>query len=58
MRGHRRDAGQGGQVDITAARVCVGDLSGMSLDDALFAVVVAQIYCRRELRNHPGGGVE
>lgn len=30
-------AGAGGTVDITAARACVGDLSGLSLEDALFA---------------------
>ena len=30
-------AGPNGRVDITAARVCVGDLAGLSLDDALFA---------------------
>ncbi len=36
-------AGRGGQVDITAARVCVGDLSGMSLDDALFAATAGDV---------------
>jgi DNA polymerase-3 subunit delta len=30
-------AGQGGRVDLDAARVCVGDLAGLSLDDAMFA---------------------
>jgi DNA polymerase-3 subunit delta len=30
-------AGQGGRVDLAAAMECVGDLSGLSLDDALFA---------------------
>jgi DNA polymerase-3 subunit delta len=36
-------AGKGGRVDVTAARVCVGDLSGMSLDDALFAATVGDV---------------
>lgn len=30
-------AGVGGRVDLEAARVCVGDLAGLSLDDALFS---------------------
>jgi DNA polymerase III subunit delta len=29
--------GSGGQVDLDAAQACVGDLAGLSLDDALFA---------------------
>jgi DNA polymerase-3 subunit delta len=36
-------AGPGGQVDITAARVCVGDLAGLSLEDALFAATSGNI---------------
>jgi len=55
-------AGQGGQVDLTAARVCVGDLSGMSLDDALFAATAAMLAGRigrwswRWRRGHGGRG--
>ncbi|MBU6497718.1 MAG: DNA polymerase III subunit delta [Rhodospirillales bacterium] len=30
-------AGSGGRVDLETARLCVGDLAGLSLDDALFA---------------------
>jgi DNA polymerase-3 subunit delta len=30
-------AGAGGRVDLTTARMCVGDLAGLSLEDALFA---------------------
>jgi DNA polymerase-3 subunit delta len=30
-------AGPKGRVDLAAARLCVGDLAGLSLDDALFA---------------------
>jgi DNA polymerase-3 subunit delta len=30
-------AGPGGTVDLQAATICVGDLAGLSLDDALFA---------------------
>lgn len=30
-------AGAGGKVDLEAAMACVGDLAGLSLDDALFA---------------------
>jgi len=30
-------AGPGGSVDVMAARQCVGDLSGLSIEDALFA---------------------
>ena len=36
-------AGRDGQVDITAARVCVGDLAGLSLDDALFAATAGDV---------------
>jgi DNA polymerase III subunit delta len=36
-------AGQGGAVDIVAARVCVGDLAGLSLDDALFAATSGDV---------------
>lgn len=32
-------AGEGGRVDLDAARQCVGDLSGLSLEDALYAAV-------------------
>ena len=35
--------GQSGTVDIDAARVCVGDLAGLSLDDALFAATSGDI---------------
>jgi len=35
--------GQGGTADIEAARVCVGDLAGLSLDDALFAATAGDI---------------
>jgi DNA polymerase-3 subunit delta len=35
--------GPRGQVDLTAARVCVGDLSGLSLDDALFAATSGDV---------------
>ena len=35
--------GAGGTVDIDAARICVGDLAGLSLDDALFAATVGDI---------------
>lgn len=35
--------GQGGTADIDAARVCVGDLAGLSLDDALFAATSGDI---------------
>ena len=36
-------AGPGGQVDLTAARLCVGDLAGLSLDDALFAATSGDV---------------
>jgi DNA polymerase-3 subunit delta len=36
-------AGRGGQVDVTAARLCVGDLAGLSLDDALFAATAGEV---------------
>lgn len=35
--------GQSGTVDIDAARTCVGDLAGLSLDDALFAATSGDI---------------
>ena len=36
-------AGAGGRVDLDAAMACVGDLSGLSLDDALFAATVGDV---------------
>ncbi len=36
-------AGPGGRVDLDAARVCVGDLSGLSVDDALFAATSGDV---------------
>ncbi len=33
----------GGRVDLTAARTCVGDLAGLSLDDALFAATSGDV---------------
>jgi DNA polymerase-3 subunit delta len=36
-------AGRDGRVDATAARVCVGDLAGLSLDDALFAATSGDV---------------
>ncbi len=36
-------AGPGGTVDILAARICVGDLAGLSLDDALFAATSGDV---------------
>ncbi|MBN8889232.1 MAG: DNA polymerase III subunit delta [Acetobacteraceae bacterium SCN 69-10] len=36
-------AGAGGEVDIVAARVCVGDLAGLSLEDALFAATSGDV---------------
>lgn len=36
-------AGEGGRVDLDAARMCVGDLAGLSLDDALFAATAGDI---------------
>lgn len=35
--------GQGGQVDLAAAEQCVGDLAGLSLDDALFAATAGDV---------------
>ncbi len=36
-------AGTGGRVDLDAAMACVGDLSGLSLDDALFAATIGDV---------------
>ena len=36
-------AGSGGRVDLDAAMACTGDLSGLSLDDALFAATVGDV---------------
>jgi DNA polymerase-3 subunit delta len=36
-------AGGDGHVDVTAARVCVGDLAGLSLDDALFSATAGDV---------------
>ena len=36
-------AGTGGRVDLDAAMACVGDLAGLSLEDALFAAVVGDV---------------
>ena len=36
-------AGPGGRVDLDAAMACVGDLAGLSLDDALFAATAGDI---------------
>lgn len=36
-------AGDGGRVDQATARLCVGDLSGLSLDDALFSAIVGDV---------------
>jgi DNA polymerase-3 subunit delta len=35
--------GAGGRVDLSAAMTCVGDLAGLSLDDALFAATEGDI---------------
>ncbi len=35
--------GRGGHVDVTVARSCVGDLAGLSIDDALFAATAADL---------------
>lgn len=35
--------GPGGRVDIAAARECVGDLAGLSLEDALFAATSGEV---------------
>lgn len=36
-------AGAGGRVDMTDSRICVGDLAGLSLEDALFAATAGDI---------------
>ncbi len=36
-------AGPRGRVDLTAAMACVGDLAGLSLDDALFAATAGDV---------------
>jgi DNA polymerase-3 subunit delta len=36
-------AGAGGRVDLDAAMACIGDLSGLSLDDALFAATIGDV---------------
>jgi DNA polymerase-3 subunit delta len=36
-------AGTGGTVDLSAAMTCVGDLAGLSLDDALFAATEGDV---------------
>ena len=36
-------AGPGGRVDLDAAMGCVGDLAGLSLDDALFAATTGDV---------------
>jgi DNA polymerase-3 subunit delta len=36
-------AGPGNRVDLDAAMVCVGDLAGLSLDDALFAATTGDV---------------
>jgi DNA polymerase-3 subunit delta len=36
-------AGSGGRVDLDAAMACTGDLSGLSLDDALFAATAGDV---------------
>ena len=35
--------GPGGRVDLEAAMACVGDLAGLSLDDALFAATEGDV---------------
>jgi DNA polymerase III subunit delta len=35
--------GSGGRVDLAAAMACVGDLAGLSLDDALFAAAAGDL---------------
>ncbi len=35
--------GPGGRVDLDAAMACIGDLSGLSLDDALFAATGGEV---------------
>jgi DNA polymerase-3 subunit delta len=36
-------AGPGGRVDMEAAAICVGDVAGLSLDDALFAATAGDV---------------
>ncbi len=36
-------AGAGGKVDLETAQLCVGDLAGLSLDDALFAATAGDV---------------
>ncbi len=36
-------AGPGRQVDLESAMACIGDLAGLSLDDALFAATAGQV---------------
>ena len=36
-------AGRGGRVDLAAAQFCVGDLAGVSLEDALFAATAGDV---------------
>lgn len=36
-------AGAGGTIDLAAAMICVGDLAGLSLDDALFAATEGDV---------------
>jgi DNA polymerase-3 subunit delta len=36
-------AGPGGRVDLDAAMACTGDLSGLSLDDAMFAATTGDV---------------
>jgi DNA polymerase-3 subunit delta len=36
-------AGPGGRVDLDAAIACIGDLAGLSLDDALFAATMGDV---------------
>lgn len=36
-------AGRGGRVTLEDARICVGDLAGLSLDDALFAATAGDV---------------
>jgi DNA polymerase-3 subunit delta len=43
-------AGPGGRVDLDAAMACVGDLAGLSLDDAMFAATEGDVAtCDRAL---------
>jgi DNA polymerase-3 subunit delta len=35
--------GEGGQVDLASAQACVGDLAGLSLEDALFAATAGNV---------------